>query len=547
MHELLCESLACRGHFGRRAAKMAVALVALVSITGSTGCLHSLWNSWLDPGSVGNFSTDKTLEIRTSLSIQDSPLGVPGATDPRPEDLIPIKEEYRFAVGDVIGIRIYELIGTGIETPTQATVDELGNIRIPIVGSVPAAGLTPRGLEAELNNRLAQAELIKDAQVIVEPIVRRDATYMVFGATAGPNIYPLPTPNFKLLEALTVSGGLPDSVFDVYVFRDDEDAPEDVDEETIPDTMEMEEEEESEPTSLSSGVASTLAFAKVLGQVEPADGSSSQPAVPPGRSEEEDELIESVVPRLSPATASQPEDRAAASQPAESRFIFVDGKWIEVAPGSPELQEATRRPTTAEQELPEFPDLPEPVVDWDEVAGEQQERIIRVSAAALRDGDPRQNILVRPGDTIRLVAGEVGEYYMMGHVGRPGAYSLSGRRITLKSAIAAAGNLGGLAWPSRCTIYRRMGDREEMVQVNLDRIFSGDSSDFFLKRDDLVVVGTHPGAVFLAVMRNAFRLTYGFGFVYDRNFADFEIAKQQTIGRIRASESATSRFPGLFP
>jgi len=32
-------------------------------------------------------------------------------------------------------------------------------------------------------------------------------------------------------------------------------------------------------------------------------------------------------------------------------------------------------------------------------------------------------------------------------------------------------------------------------------------------------VGTHATARWRAILRNAFRATYGFGFVYDRNFA----------------------------
>jgi len=34
-------------------------------------------------------------------------------------------------------------------------------------------------------------------------------------------------------------------------------------------------------------------------------------------------------------------------------------------------------------------------------------------------------------------------------------------------------------------------------------------------------VGTDQGAIYNAVLRNAFRATYGLGAVYDMNFADF--------------------------
>ena len=68
-------------------------------------------------------------------------------------------------------------------------------------------------------------------------------------------------------------------------------------------------------------------------------------------------------------------------------------------------------------------------------------------------------------------------------------------------------------------------DGTTFVAVNLQAIFDGEQPDIFLKPNDLVNVGTDAVAPFLAVMRNAYRFSYGFGFVYDRNFAP-----QQTPG-----------------
>ena len=58
--------------------------------------------------------------------------------------------------------------------------------------------------------------------------------------------------------------------------------------------------------------------------------------------------------------------------------------------------------------------------------------------------------------------------------------------------------------------------------MNLDAIFAGLEDDFFLRDDDILNIGTHIVAPFLYVIRNSFRFTYGFGFVYDRNFADVD-------------------------
>jgi hypothetical protein len=40
----------------------------------------------------------------------------------------------------------------------------------------------------------------------------------------------------------------------------------------------------------------------------------------------------------------------------------------------------------------------------------------------------------------------------------------------------------------------------------------------YLKSDDQVMVGTIIWAPFVAAIRNGFRITYGFGFLYDRNY-----------------------------
>jgi len=136
-------------------------------------------------------------------------------------------------------------------------------------------------------------------------------------------------------------------------------------------------------------------------------------------------------------------------------------------------------------------------------------------------GDWKQNIVIRKNDVIRIPPMPTGEFYVMGEVQRPGVYSLTGRKITLKMAVAAAGNLGPLAWPKNSILIRRIGrNQEQTFPINLESIFTGQDPDVYLKPNDVIAVGTHWKSSFLAVLRNAFRMTYGFGFIYDRNFSD---------------------------
>jgi protein involved in polysaccharide export with SLBB domain len=128
--------------------------------------------------------------------------------------------------------------------------------------------------------------------------------------------------------------------------------------------------------------------------------------------------------------------------------------------------------------------------------------------------------VIKPGDSIVIPLDVAGEYYLMGNLNRSGSVEMTGGMVTLKQAIATAGNLGPLAWPKRCEIVRRVGgDREVTVRVDLEKIFNGEQPDIYIKPHDIINVGTHATSIWRAVLRNSFRATYGFGFVYDRNFA----------------------------
>ena len=66
-------------------------------------------NAWLDPTLVGAFDRDRTLEIRSSLTLEDTPSGIPGADYPAPIDHVLIEQEYPISSGDTLAIEIDEL------------------------------------------------------------------------------------------------------------------------------------------------------------------------------------------------------------------------------------------------------------------------------------------------------------------------------------------------------------------------------------------------------------------------------------------------------
>jgi hypothetical protein len=146
-------------------------------------------------------------------------------------------------------------------------------------------------------------------------------------------------------------------------------------------------------------------------------------------------------------------------------------------------------------------------------------RLLKISYQDLVAGQSRLNVFVRPDDFINVVPPPTGVVYIDGEISRPGPYDLSATgQLTLSRLVAAAGGLGPLAIPERVDLVRRVGDREATIRVNLGAIRERSEPDIVLKSDDHVIIGTNFFAQPLAVIRNGFRMTYGFGFLIDRNW-----------------------------
>ncbi len=97
--------------------------------------------------------------------------------------------------------------------------------------------------------------------------------------------------------------------------------------------------------------------------------------------------------------------------------------------------------------------------------------------------------------------------YAAGHINRTGR--------------VAAGGFSQIAIPERVDLTRVVGDRgQATIRLNARAIFEGTHPDVRLKADDMVNFGTNFFATPLAVIRNGFRMSYGFGFLLDRNFGN---------------------------
>jgi len=164
-------------------------------------------DSWFDPSRTGYFETTPTSMpiLRRIDIIEREATGWGPITEPTPEDLEPGELEYRLAAGDQVRIEVYELVTAGQTDVSVRTVDPSGNVRLPTLGEIPAAGLTPSELQVEIETKLK--DLINDPIVAVVLERGQGFNFTIYGSIGNTGIYSLTKPDFRVLEAIALAGG----------------------------------------------------------------------------------------------------------------------------------------------------------------------------------------------------------------------------------------------------------------------------------------------------------------------------------------------------
>jgi polysaccharide biosynthesis/export protein len=533
----------------------AVAIASVLSIL--IICLSGCGNKFFDPTQVGRFRPVPAVNvILDSLGVaEETPSIWKGAEEPKPMDVVAYETDYVFSPGDTVRISIFELLQEGVPFINEYAVTETGKISIPEVGVVEAAGLTEKQLEDEIRQILSPS-VLKEPSIVVTLVNSQRRTFSIWGdGVPRPDRYAIPRYDFRLTDAIATAGGIRQfNVSYVYVSRPvtgKEAITEPVDtgivepekpEGLVKPKSDMNEPEKEMleiispqakqqrfPTSQSQGLV--ISSTEMITDKELAEAALPEGFGPLADDENAPAGVKNV--QESSAGSSGRETMNAPINEGEKgrvEWVFQDGKWVPIQVGGskPAESEVAVKPEKATEPLKGK--LPEKF-DWEEVGtGGVQARVIEIPADKLRGGDPRYNIVIKAGDSIHVPVDVTGEYFVCGNTNYQGVVPMDGRPVTLKMAVAAAGGLGPLAWPRRCEVTRRIGkNKEETVMVDLDKIASGEQPDFFIKPLDLINVGTHPTARWRAVLRNSFRATYGFGFVYDRNFADRDVLTSRPI------------------
>jgi len=499
------------------------------TLLATAGCE---WDGWLiDPSVVGRWEhTPTVVPILDRIDIIERDAGeFADVTDILPEDLIPEPSDYRSGPGDLVQVDILEFLEGGAAVQYQRQIDTRGFIDVPQLGRLYIANLTREEIEEEVKRAIREADLLDDPLATVQFLARREQAFSIFGAIAGVGRYQIPSPDFRLLEAMTDAGGVSPTIPFVYIIRqvpldqsvrtgfqiqgrDPSSTPQstqsnqsqddELDLESLIDELTNDNGDFPEPGYL--GLSE-------LGDAQPVANRAAEPLRLALLAQDGQDPIIDLFDSDTPAPQSSSGFNRPNAAPQSAKWVFLDGQWRKV----------TRSTSLNASGLPEGSDpLANDSINIQDLV---TQRVIRVPVKPLLQGLAQYNIVVRPGDVISVPGPDQGFVYLGGPgIARGGVYALpQAGRLTLTKAVIAAGGLSAVGIPQRIDLTRMVGpDRQATVRLDLKAIFEGTQPDIFLKPDDTVNFGTNFWATPLAIIRGGFRMTYGFGFLLDRNFGN---------------------------
>jgi polysaccharide export outer membrane protein len=310
--------------------------------------------------------------------------------------------EYRIGPNDVLKITVF-----GHEDLTRsATIGPDGTFSFPLVGSVPAAGLTAAQVELRLKELLGRDYLV-DPQVSVSVQEYRSQRVFVLGEVEKPGAYAL-TGRVTLVDVLAQAGGPGKAAGrQIHVIRGGgSDRP---------------------STPGASGATTIRIPLKRLLEGDPA----------------ENVVLQSGDTIFIPKTTS----------------VFVLGEVVK--PGAYSLE----KDTTPLEAITLAGGLTETASTGVRLLRRRADGSQETIELDLTGADPRaRELLLVEGDTLLVPRGT--SYFVSGEVRKPGAYPL-GRTTTAFTAITTAGGFTDRAGAAQVKLIRRSGDREEALVLDL--------------------------------------------------------------------------------
>ena len=114
---------------------------------------------------------------------------------------------YHIGVGDVLQVKIFQLLDLDREAVLLVTVDRKGQIYLPQLSHVEVEGLTGKQVQEELVTRLAK-RFIRNPKVDVRIHKYNSKVVMVLGLVSRPGPQTLDSDNTTLLDVIAKAGGI---------------------------------------------------------------------------------------------------------------------------------------------------------------------------------------------------------------------------------------------------------------------------------------------------------------------------------------------------
>ena len=477
--------------------KTARSLLVVTLVVGVAHLLGCEVDSFFNPSKTGRFEPTATmipiLERLDVIEQEEDPFAA--ATQVTRADLLPSDLEYRLTAGDIITVEVLDLMQPGVMTVATRAIGAGGTFRLPVIGDLPAAGLTAQEFQDHLFRIIHETVVLNP---VVNVMVEQGGgfTYTLYGAVGGTGMYSLRRADFRLMDALALAGGLRASTKEIYVIRQ---TPLSGEVEFAPGRRDLDQapSDREPPVDVDT----------LIEQMQRGDNNGVNPGLLPQDAQPLVDIDQLEPVRISDRPIVDVEELSTRRQPplgdpqSGGTFIYDQerGEWVRVRSdqaGGPAQEGLAGQPPLFAQ------------------------RIIEIPYQKLKNGDNSYNIVIRPDDRIYVREPLQGIVYIEGEIVRPGAHQLPrDGRLTLSRLVSAAGGPGPLAITERVDITRIVGrNLEATVRLNLGAIRQRTEPDVFLKPDDHIIIGTSWIATPLAIFRNGFRITYGFGFLLDRNF-----------------------------
>ncbi|MFZ2950592.1 MAG: polysaccharide biosynthesis/export family protein [Desulfuromonadaceae bacterium] len=173
----------------------------------------------------------KTVDTPASPVVEKVRISVtPAPPDPRPSSL-----DYQVGIGDVLSVMVYARpdLSTGVDAGGSAgkikgsRVDGSGNIHLPLIGTVTAAGMTVSEIRDKVESALRT--YVQQPSVVVEVSDFRSKPIYLMGQFRTPGVYYMDRP-MTFLQGITLGNGFDATanLRGVRLLRDSKIAPVDV-------------------------------------------------------------------------------------------------------------------------------------------------------------------------------------------------------------------------------------------------------------------------------------------------------------------------------